>query len=697
MTDNTAAIAKLQRVFGAMIDKDTLAAVLEVCGGNVDEAQKFLQDDAQGYDPRQLASVEGGIPKDYPAQAAANQRRVVAKDKDVKDDVRPASDVLEEQIKTLFLNEGVSLQEHLDSQNKHYDTYVSVLLLLLNQGVEISKASRPRIMAAAWSRTDRALPAYLMKKEELFGLPQILGALNLLDAGRKVRAIEKKLARLEKQGSVKPKKVGQLKSTINDLKREVHLGSVSGALSKLIRQWATEISSEKLEYYALNMPKGPWSELADMVHFNPKDFQCKWFLEYVFGKDAPQDSIINISKTLTSETLIDIISKHPIPYSYLRLNVKPLPEGAKPIIAKYATLDTVIWYYEELACPEVDEVLNQRLEKESPSFGYGKLMERLLYFKSIDAPFFTKLMPLAEERLRKINLSLESPVVILGDASNSMDVAIRVSTVISSVITCLSGAELKFFTGECVDPPLIPKNIPDVIELTNKMKANGLTAPAAGLWPYYEKKKVVKFFIVVTDEVENEKYKGWWFPTLFQKYHKEVYPAKIVFVSFLQNPSEKGRMVLALENMGIIPLQFKLDGKRPDLTKLDSLLGLLASESSMFPGQVKGLTAAYNKDKAGMAGVLAELDRPKEVVFAEIAAAEHGKEEVDAPKQEFKQKVKAEGEEPKMCVICEEAEVDTALLECGHMSFCQKCAEPLKECPMCRSAVVRRVRIYQNA
>lgn len=120
-------------------------------------------------------------------------------------------------------------------------------------------------------------------------------------------------------------------------------------------------------------------------------------------------------------------------------------------------------------------------------------------------------------------------------------------------------------------------------------KADGLTAAAAGLWPYYEAKKVVKFFIVVTDEIDNEKYKGLkfqrnfienpfsghYFPTLFQKYCKEVFPAKIVFVSFLDNPSEKGRMVKALESMGIIPLQFRLDGKRPDLTKLDSLLGNL--------------------------------------------------------------------------------------------------------------------------
>src|SRR6185503_1125787 len=96
--------------------------------------------------------------------------------------------------------------------------------------------------------------------------------------------------------------------------------------------------------------------------------------------------------------------------------------------------------------------------------------------------------------------------VILGDASNSMDVAIRVATVISSVITAVSGAELKFFTGECVDPPIIPRDVTQVLQVATGVKANGLTAPAAALWPYYQKKKIVKFFIVVTDEVENEKY-----------------------------------------------------------------------------------------------------------------------------------------------------------------------------------------------
>ncbi len=52
------------------------------------------------------------------------------------------------------------------------------------------------------------------------------------------------------------------------------------------------------------------------------------------------------------------------------------------------------------------------------------------------------------------------------------------------------------------------------------------------------------------------------------RYYTEVFPAKIVFVSFLENSGQKGRMVRSLENLGIVPLQFRLDSHRPDLTKV---------------------------------------------------------------------------------------------------------------------------------
>jgi hypothetical protein len=247
-----------------------------------------------------------------------------------------------------------------------------------------------------------------------------------------------------------------------------------------------------LEFFALNLPKEPWCELADIVHFNPKDFQCEWFLNHAFGANPPEDSVLTLASQINEENATEILRKCPIPYSHLRLKLKPIPDESKALIAKYSPLDTVIWYYEELCNGAVDKIIESRLDAgEVPSFGYGKLMERMLYFKSIGASFFKKLIPIAEDRLSRIKLELESPMVVIGDASYSMDVAIRVSTVIASVLTLLCGADLKFFNGESIDPPMVPRNVSEVLEVATKVKADGQTAPAAALYPYYMAKKVI--------------------------------------------------------------------------------------------------------------------------------------------------------------------------------------------------------------
>lgn len=46
--------------------------------------------------------------------------------------------------------------------------------------------------------------------------------------------------------------------------------------------------------------------------------------------------------TLDADNCVEIAQKWKVPYSYLRLQVKPLPEKAKAAIAEYAPLDTLI-------------------------------------------------------------------------------------------------------------------------------------------------------------------------------------------------------------------------------------------------------------------------------------------------------------------------------------------------------------------
>ncbi|CAF4790905.1 unnamed protein product, partial [Rotaria magnacalcarata] len=49
------------------------------------------------------------------------------------------------------------------------------------------------------------------------------------------------------------------------------------------------------------------------------------------------------------------------------------------IAAKEDKLDTILWYYEDLQCSAVDEIISERLrEGEQITLPYGKLMERLL-------------------------------------------------------------------------------------------------------------------------------------------------------------------------------------------------------------------------------------------------------------------------------------------------------------------------------
>lgn len=73
---------------------------------------------------------------------------------------------------------------------------------------------------------------------------------------------------------------------------------------------------------------------------------------------------------------------------------------------------------------------------------------------------------------------------------------------------------------------------------------------------------------------------------MYKKYHEEVFPARLVFVSFLSNQHDNGQMVSDLRAYNFSPLQFKLDGRRPDLTKLDKLFGLLSAESKTFEQDV---------------------------------------------------------------------------------------------------------------
>lgn len=86
------------------------------------------------------------------------------------------------------------------------------------------------------------------------------------------------------------------------------------------------------------------------------------------------------------------------------------------------------------------------------------------------------------------------------------------------------------------------------------------------------------------------------FLDLYKKYHAEVYPAHLVFVSFLPDQHAPGRMVTELRQAGFSPIQFKFNAHKPDLTKLDKLFGLLSSKTGTFEDQLTDIESRIRND-----------------------------------------------------------------------------------------------------
>eukprot|EP01012_Entosiphon_sulcatum_P046387 TRINITY_DN6227_c0_g1_i1.p1 TRINITY_DN6227_c0_g1~~TRINITY_DN6227_c0_g1_i1.p1 ORF type:complete len:650 (-),score=60.58 TRINITY_DN6227_c0_g1_i1:19-1968(-) len=48
-----------------------------------------------------------------------------------------------------------------------------------------------------------------------------------------------------------------------------------------------------------------------------------------------------------------------------------------------------------------------------------------------------------------------------------------------------------------------------------------------------------------------------------------------------------------------------------------------------------------------------------------------------------------------LCCVCMENEKDTVLLPCSHLAVCNPCSQTLSLCPVCRTAIESKVRVYQ--
>ncbi|XP_043386585.1 E3 ubiquitin-protein ligase LRSAM1 isoform X4 [Chelonia mydas] len=49
------------------------------------------------------------------------------------------------------------------------------------------------------------------------------------------------------------------------------------------------------------------------------------------------------------------------------------------------------------------------------------------------------------------------------------------------------------------------------------------------------------------------------------------------------------------------------------------------------------------------------------------------------------------------CVVCMEQEAQMIFLNCGHVCCCRTCCEALRTCPLCRTDIVQRIRIFRSS
>jgi len=163
------------------------------------------------------------------------------------------------------------------------------------------------------------------------------------------------------------------------------------------------------------------------------------------------------------------------------------------------------------------------------------------------------------------------------------------------LICSLTQAELQVFRERNYPIENPPRNVEDAVKFAKDIKAQNSTSPSASLYPYLRDKKVVKTFIIVTDEEENtscNSESSYWgtditkdnfFSDLYKQYIEQVSPAKLIFISFT-DPNKDGMMVSALKKViGETKVQefvdvYKFSIKNPDLKRLDFILSKLARQ-----------------------------------------------------------------------------------------------------------------------
>lgn len=438
-----------------------------------------------------------------------------------------------------------------------------------------------------------------------FELPEVLRACKIMDARRYIKTLECKLQKHDDR--MHKKKQGDIRQKIMMAQMLLEDGiqlSLNSSHIHLIRQWIRCIDTYELDTKAALFPVDNWKELCDLTHPNASCFSVPWFLDYVHGKcQPPEDSLCYKLKNLTAENFKEFYSstERRLPYKVIRMLITELQHGhgygdlydeIRALIVSQESIGNVLWYYNELVkSTSQEKILCERLEMDGippGTLGYGTIVD--LLGKVTLPKFHSVLVEVATNMLEQYTHNISGKVAIFVDASSSMDVAIKTSSIVSSMLCALTGADMYVFRAgnEVVKNP--PKTVTEAINFARTVKANGSTSPVSCM--NYIKTKGIRYdkIIVVTDEEENTGINGGWkhpnyegmFADIYTQYLKQVAPADLTFISF-SRPNMDAIMVRTLkermkdfyEKVSV----FKYDLNNPDFNKLDYILASLGAKN----------------------------------------------------------------------------------------------------------------------
>ena len=514
-----------------------------------------------------------------------------------------------------------SLKNHFVNYDDNPDNYFNDVLKIFKDEVlkrNTTKTVKANILTTLIQRKD--IERFKILYEHL-DIPEVLGACNILDANRFKRQLERQLNKTPDSKRIK-KTIKQLDHLIDGV-----IGlSLNSSRINIIKGWVNFLTPSRLEYRALLFNLDSWKKLCDLLHLNPeKDFSLKWFQPYCYGKPAPLGTIVNDFNNLTNDNFIELYNKHKFDYEIVRTkfivaekkskkskknaitkskNVLSMNDQTKKVIIDKENINTVLWYLDELINPTNETNLLNRIiiEKDNMNLSYGKMIDiiaRLTNKETID-----EMMKIANSKKETYHVNVERPVAVFGDQSSSMEIAIKTSGIITSLLTYICDASLDLFhsANNHIENP--PREIREAIDFGKNIKTQGMTCPASSLGKYYDEKKVIKTIIIITDEEENTQCKikntealsrisgllseqalesipkfqqhTYDFARLYMKYHQEIYPAKIVFISF-SDPNHDAMMARELkkslgEDYDKYVKVFKFDVKNPDLNRMDIVL-----------------------------------------------------------------------------------------------------------------------------